>query len=550
MRENWTRVLVGVVVCFLSVGFLWVLRLAPVNVPGQPAPTPDVLSPEPFAGWDTPKMAIVLSGQNYGYIMPCGCSQPQYGGLARRYNFVESLKKKGWPVVAFDLGDVPGKRSSPQRKLKYEYAMKALSVIGYRAVTIGKLESDIDSLLEYTLNHQEPPVVVANFAPDSDIDQLNLTKPWKLVEGEKHPPIAVMGMIGADTQQRINNPLFQFFDKGERPNATIIRQTLMSMGRKTAGKAPVTILLYQGDFTGAKACAQFCAQERLRNPKFPRLDVILCNSDKHTAEPPETPLRVEGTPTQIIRAGHKGKYVGVLGVFAHPRKARHYTFRYQLALLSPKYQPTKEDVVRNKVVDVFSEYAKIVKERNLIVKWPSSRHSTQVALEPKLKPSFVGSKRCRGCHRPAYKIWKDSAHYHAFDTLVDLNDKPHEYPPHREHDAECVKCHVVGFEHTTGYRDMLTAGEKMKFRLEALKGVGCESCHGPCSMHVEDPQNKAFHPLINPWKAQPGMSPEAERKRKLKIDVFCQNCHDQENDVNWKFEKRWPKIIHMTPKDE
>ena len=31
-------------------------------------------------------VALLLSGESHGYLQPCGCSEPQKGGLARRYN--------------------------------------------------------------------------------------------------------------------------------------------------------------------------------------------------------------------------------------------------------------------------------------------------------------------------------------------------------------------------------------------------------------------------------------------------------------------------------
>src|SRR5262249_44047687 len=95
-----------------------------------------------FRDWPadkTPDVVLVLSGQAYGYMQPCGCSRPQLGGLERRFNFIESLKQRGWPVVAVDLGDV-AQRSGPQSQLKYAYTMRALQAMDYRAVGIGENE--------------------------------------------------------------------------------------------------------------------------------------------------------------------------------------------------------------------------------------------------------------------------------------------------------------------------------------------------------------------------------------------------------------------------
>src|SRR5262245_10772111 len=41
-------------------------------------------APKLFVGWTKPDFALILTGQTFGYLQPCGCSFPQYGGLARR----------------------------------------------------------------------------------------------------------------------------------------------------------------------------------------------------------------------------------------------------------------------------------------------------------------------------------------------------------------------------------------------------------------------------------------------------------------------------------
>jgi hypothetical protein len=120
------------------------------------------------------------------------------------------------------------------------------------------------------------------------------------------------------------------------------------------------------------------------------------------------------------------------------------------------------------------------------------------------------------------------------------------HPSLRQFDGECVVCHTVGFNHPTGYADALRAGNKKM--AEKLRGVGCESCHGPGSAHVADTRNTRIHALMNPWKAKGNETKEEEAKRLLRIDVFCQTCHDRDNDVHWDFAKKWPKVIHMTPR--
>ena len=54
---------------------------------------------------------VLLSGEQHGYLQPCGCSSPQYGGLERRYNLVHQLMKdRGWQFTALDVGDIAQER--------------------------------------------------------------------------------------------------------------------------------------------------------------------------------------------------------------------------------------------------------------------------------------------------------------------------------------------------------------------------------------------------------------------------------------------------------
>ncbi len=69
-------------------------------------------SKEPFVGWEPPALAILLSGEQFGSIEPCGCSLKQLGGMSRRMDLVAAIEKKGWPVIGFDWGE-PSIRSGP-----------------------------------------------------------------------------------------------------------------------------------------------------------------------------------------------------------------------------------------------------------------------------------------------------------------------------------------------------------------------------------------------------------------------------------------------------
>ena len=73
------------------------------------------------------------------------------------------------------------------------------------------------------------------------------------------------------------------------------------------------------------------------------------------------------------------------------------------------------------------------------------------------------------------------------------------------------------------------------------------------SEHLRNTSDETWHKLMNPWKAQPNESAQDKTARQLRVDQFCQRCHDIDNDVTWThkgFERKWPKIAHPTPDSE
>src|SRR5215203_4940849 len=50
-----------------------------------------------FVDWPKPDVALVFSGEQNGYLEPCGCErlENQKGGLKRRFTFLKWLREKG-----------------------------------------------------------------------------------------------------------------------------------------------------------------------------------------------------------------------------------------------------------------------------------------------------------------------------------------------------------------------------------------------------------------------------------------------------------------------
>src|SRR5262249_17802708 len=136
--------------------------------------------PAMFQGWPAnPEAVFLLSAQMHGYMLPCGCSDPQVGGLERRYNLLQNLKDRGWPVLPLDLGDLAQKAGpvtlpTLQGPIKLAYPRKALETLGYQAASFGEYEASlslIDVFSNWPLQELKPPLVAANLTEPKDFKE-------------------------------------------------------------------------------------------------------------------------------------------------------------------------------------------------------------------------------------------------------------------------------------------------------------------------------------------------------------------------------------------
>ncbi|HEV3142426.1 MAG TPA: multiheme c-type cytochrome [Gemmataceae bacterium] len=491
---------------------------ANAKYPELPAGLKD-LAGKHFSNWPAnrkPDVVIVLSGEQHGYVQPCGCTRPLVGGLERRYNFIKLLRDNDLQVVAADLGDMygPGKLRE-QAMMKFKLTSKALTLMEYSAVSVGQQEFRIpliNALAETVLNEKPSYKVLAanllgkeNFPLD---DKTNMIEDGLVTKTALKAGIA--GTIGKSVSDNVLkfDPSVQF---GE--NWKVLPEVMQKQN------PDIRILLYQGTEEEAKNLLMELPKVA---PNSPIPDVILCLS-------PESDPSGEATivgHSQIIRVGHKGRYVGVIGVFRN--QDRSIDLHYNQVKLDDEFETPKEKADDSPVMKLLEGYTQDVKKKDLLAQWPQGLHDVQLTFP---KAAYVGSERCKTCHDAEYQIWDASKHADAFKALEDAKR-----PANRQFDPECVQCHVVGFGYQTGYRD-----EK---RTPNLKGVGCENCHGPGSLHIDDPKNKDYLKAMSPWKAKP-TDHLPDNKVEIAIDArTCQKCHDLDNDPYFKFKDFWPKIAH------
>ncbi len=465
-------------------------------------------------GWPKPKLAIVLTGEQHGYLEPCGCSETQSGGISRRADLFRQLREdKQWAVTGLELGGTL-KRSRKQDQLKFGVLYSALTDMGYQAMALGPsdLKLQVDYLFSLVSNSVDPetklPFVSANVVFYNTPD-IGSPAHFRVIEigGVKIGVTAVLGKkYGSQIFPEGNNSASDLL-KVEDP----VKSLQPAIAELKKANCELLILLSHSTKDETKAILK----------AIPDFDLCL------TAGGPEDPSGVPETfgDTLVLEAGRKGKYAGVLGYFPDDSKQR---FRYELVDLDKKrFRRTPE------MESHMAFYQELLREQKIVENEPAVPHPSGY--------SFVGTETCSVCHTKATAQFKTTKHAHATRTL---NHGAENYTEtewiSRLHDPECLCCHTVGWNPKEVFR--YESGFLNMSQTPHLIGQGCENCHGPGSHHVE---------MENVFK-QSGKSTEeiVQARNEMKLDVataekqVCRKCHDFENSPKFDFAKYWEKTIH------
>lgn len=452
---------------------------------------------EIFVGWQKPKVALLISGRQDGYLEPCGCAgfHRMKGGLTRRHSLFRDLDAKGWPVVGMDCGGLV-KGAGRQAELKFHLSVDAMQKMGYSAIGLGRSDLHLfpDELLSKVASSPgaPSPLLSANVAVYGF--DAGMTADHRIVEAGGLR-IGITSVLGTAWQKEINTPEIEMAD----PQAK-----LQEVLPKLKDRCDLLVLLAHATVEESKAYAA----------AFPEFQIVVTAGGN--PQPPKT-MEILPGGTRFIEVGEKGMDAIVLGVYESGK------IEYERVPLDSRFadSPDMKAYMRQ-----YQQQLKRDGLEGLGYRQPLPPHPQSKELG-----KFVGSKKCKDCHEPSYDVWKKSGHAKAWKTLVEL-----EVP--RNYDPECISCHVIGW-HPTEYFPY-ESGFLSEEETPQLLDVGCENCHGPGEKHVE---------------AEMGADAELQKKLQLALRVtkeqaqndknrWCLNCHDLDNSPDFNFEEYWPKVEH------
>ncbi|MEX2140718.1 MAG: multiheme c-type cytochrome [Pirellulales bacterium] len=460
---------------------------------------PEKLNGPIFEKWPKPKVALLFSGAQDGYIEPCGCAglENQKGGLSRRHQLIKRMQADGWPVASFDAGGLV-KRYGRQQELKFAAAVEALKTMNYGAVTFGGADlrlslTELISAVTSVEENKPSPFVATNAALVSFDDPLVARHQIVEAGGMR---FGVLAVIGQQDQRQVNNPEVQF-----KPAANAIAETLPIVQKQRPDKL---ILLAHSTLKEATELAE----------KFGQFDYVVTTGGAD--EPPAQAKKI-GKRTQLIEVGHKGMYCVVLGLYDD----RQTPQRYQRVPLDARFG---ESADMQQVMVSYQDQLQALGLAGLNLVPPTGlpKHTQG--------QNFIGSATCGECHTKAMAVWEKTPHAHATETIVKLS-------PPRHYDPECLSCHVTGWD-PQGYFPF--ASGYLELKQKHLHSNGCENCHGPGARHaaaqlgeidVTDKELKALQLSMRVTKE--------EAKKNL-----CVQCHDQDNSPDYAWDTYWPQVEH------
>lgn len=495
----------------------------------QPKPDPVKANGEVFEDWPTPDAAIVFTGEQIGYLEPCGCAglENQKGGLKRRHTMVRTLREKwGWPLALFDAGEQV-RYFGPQANIKHRQTVEALIDIGYQAVGFGVKDLRTELLgLAINLDEKTNPLTSANVGV-LDFDS-GFTQRWRVIElpaaspGGKPVRIGVTHVLGDEALKEVppNDDLMTM------PSAKALREL---MPRITTDRCDQNVLMVYGDTDEAKQLAR----------EFDVFDWVV--AARGADEPPHMARRIDGTSrgggSMLIEVGHKGMYAVVVGLYraaetSDGKPGEGWQARYQKTPLDHRW------------ADSPAMHARLVAYQDELEQLRWSGLGLDSANHP-TEREFAGSAVCADCHTAAWKVFEKTPHYHTTETLLALQ-------PARHFDPECIACHAVGwnprkyFPYASGWTGYADTPEK--------HGQGCENCHGPAARHtaaeygdieVDDAELASLRQALRlEIQENEGNMPGQVMNASTRAVNNCLGCHDLDNSPDFDFQKYWPEVAH------
>jgi hypothetical protein len=378
----------------------------------------------PRLGSDGRPLVVVVSGDTAGWIVPCGCTTNQSGGLPRRGAYIEQLRREA-NVVPLDVGGAP-LGTSVYDRVKFEAILAGEMLMGIAAHNVGAAEARLgpDELRRLAAINKTPFISANVFdAADRPVAEL-----LRIVEaaGRRLALVGVLSERFATDKLHVKPP----------------RQAILETVQQAAGRYDSLIVL------------AYLPEDELRQlaESLPEADAVIGGPTGQPIAPKQI------GPVLLTSATNKGKFMVRLDA-APPGSARGWAG--SIVELSDRYADDPRQTAN------IEEFHRELARRD----FRPDQTSLVEPLRANVPRDFAvaGTDTCQECHADDCSLWRKSKHAQAWNSLKQKN---------AQYDPDCQRCHTTGYGLPGGFASVHSGGR--------LVDGGCENCHGPSKAHVKD----------------------------------------------------------------
>jgi hypothetical protein len=463
---------------------------------------------------DAPGAILFVSADLRGYLGPCGCSENMRGGIARAAAQVKEARKGALPVLYVDGGDsLFGEEKLkpeqvPQEERKARALAEAMKRMGLVVRATGELDDARGAGFRQGLGlpELEPggmkvldagarKVGVVSAADAAGLKQASARARAggaAFVVGLFHGTVQEAQRTAATPELGVDLVLAthtasEFDGEENRP----MPEGVPVVGLQSKGRSLLRVDLAYGAKPGPFTLRK-TAQDSEREAASIERRLALMDKEINLPGATEERKKLLQQKREELVARRQALLTAPV---AAAGEGNSFSVRFVPLESNLPSEPEAQAVV--------NAYDADVGKMNL--EWAKA-HGQDCPAPAKGQAAFVGNAACAECHAESFPVWEASKHGHAWKTLEDGGKQFH---------LNCTGCHVTGWEQPGGV-----------CRLDKVAGrenVGCESCHGPGSLHAEDPSADNI-------TARPGQD-------------LCVTCHNRENSPHFDFATYVPKIL-------
>lgn len=472
------------------------------------------------AGGAPVTVALFVSAGLRGSLAPCGCSQMMLGGLAHAAAQVDRARGEADAVFYLDGGDALfgaaaiAEPAVAQQERKARALAEALTRMGLSALARGPLDDARGAAFRAALGLPELAEGEVR-ALDAKGERLAV---FAAADGAQ---LAALGKKARAGGARFVVALLA------RPYEEALKLAL-------AEGLPVDLIVATrpGDELAADANrlgggAVKVVQVQARGKSLLRVDLVLREAPfewRRGAGERDKELALLGERVELLRAQVREPMLDARLLALRTAKLEEIIARRETQAAAPLPAPADKATGSARLVAleptfpeapavkaIVDAYDRDVDQLNLA--W-AREHGKACESPSATLPGVVGNRACHRCHADAFAAWEKTKHSRSYASLERVG---------KQHHLDCIGCHVTGWQQPGGVCRVDQVAER--------EVVGCESCHGPGSAHVDDP--------------------EANRVSRADARQACVGCHDQENSPAFAFDTFVARVLgpgHGQPK--